>query len=121
MFDDRLISSYGENIDRNKKYLIFGDSHSQFFTYQSHKYIGVHLYKIHEASMAGFGKRESTLKVADKIRQTIYDYQVAELENILSINLLNQIILHPVYSSLFLIPCLYLKYLIISILSKLIF
>ncbi len=51
-----------------KKYLIFGDSHSRFFTRRKYKDLEIHLYRIRGASMAGFGKRESTLKVADSIR-----------------------------------------------------
>ncbi len=79
MFDYCLESTSRENLDRKKKYVIFGDSHSKFFTSQNHKDIEINLYQINGASMAGFGKRQSTLKVADKIRQTIYEYQDLDL------------------------------------------
>ncbi|MEB3342750.1 hypothetical protein [Okeania sp.] len=80
MLNYRLIPSSGENLNRNKKYIIFGDSHSQFFgRRQSHKDIEIHLHKIPAASMTGFGKRESTLKVADQIRQKIYEYPDLDL------------------------------------------
>ncbi|NES76764.1 MULTISPECIES: hypothetical protein [Okeania] len=80
MFNYRLVYGYGENLDRKKKYVIFGDSYSQFFApHQRYKNIEVHLYKIPGAPMTGFGKRESTLKVADKIRQTIYEHQDLDL------------------------------------------
>ncbi|MGD1703076.1 HNH endonuclease [Dapis sp. BLCC M229] len=79
MFNYCLVSTSRENLDRKKKYVIFGDSHSKFFTSQNHKDIEINLYQINGASMAGFGKRQSTLKVADKIRQTIYEYQDVDL------------------------------------------
>lgn len=79
MFNYNLLSSAENDIDSKKKYVIFGDSHSQFFTGRNHENLEIHLYRVPGASMAGFGKKQSTLKVADTIRQTIYYHQDLDL------------------------------------------
>lgn len=67
------LSKKTKALTNNKpKFIVFGDSHAKFFNKEpQHKNFNVEVYSISGASIAGFGKRRSTLGTSELITRVI--------------------------------------------------